>query len=250
MSSSCAGAKRLFLAFANVVLLTKIMPALGACALPGHQPPSRGIPPVSFPCSEKQLEQMSLDTLEREQAACTAAAEKRGIDCGRHRWDELAEEQEELAAQLDEVAREVRRSWPAFKQGYVSACRLESVAQCSVDTLNLLKAVVDTRNPIPSPPNLVQNFLDGFAVGQCSVDVVTGFIDGSTCESRAQEVHSRILNYIIERKYEAEDRGDYYRELDDQTKSHPECHCHNGGMPANGDSEIIEDAADSGPPVS
>lgn len=82
------------------------------------------------------------------------------------------------------------------------------------------------------------------------MDVVTGYIDGSTCESRAQQVHSRILNYIIEQKNEAEGRRDYYLELDAAAQNNPECQCVGEGTPPPGEADQAQEEPDEGPPSS
>jgi len=195
---------------------------------------------------------MSLETLEREQAACKAAAEARGFDCGKHKWDELAEEQEQLRVQLGEAAEAVRRAWPKFKQEYIRACQSKVIAECSAKTLNqLLSEAIGTKKPSPLPGNIVQNFADRLAAIECAMDVVAPlFIDGTACESRAGEVHSRILNYINQRKYEAEERRDYYLEVNARAKNNPECQCQRAPTTSPDETGEVQVEPDESPPSS
>ena len=112
--------------------MLSVMTAHAGCYLPGHSPASGGIPPVSFPCSPKEVAEMTSLALEAEQQACVDAAAAVGAEseCGptcdcvflAHYEIPTLEDLERQLAELQRLAEQWRQGWPALRQAYLDRC--------------------------------------------------------------------------------------------------------------------------------
>ena len=136
--------------------------ATAGCSLPGHGGSSRGIPPVSFPCSQAAIVEMTGMATEEERQACAQAAEASGGDgnCGSACDCEFLDRYEiptleDLERQLDvlhRLAEEWRRGWPALLRAYLNRCDNDAqVAQLAKDCLGQMRDMLlsELKNDLP-----------------------------------------------------------------------------------------------------
>ena len=233
--------------------------------MPGHGPSAGGIPPVSLPCTPRQVAQLVQTAYAAEQEMCERVKAAMTECAYPQFWQAQAREQEDRRRQLEKIADDITKAWPAFRSRYVAQCRTALAGRCSaemaetiLDVLALIPPSIGPRNYVQAAQDLAKIVDGSLRTGVCSAElfgsVVSQFTDkvADPCENAAAQIHSRILNGVIAEKNDAEDRRERYLDF---AMSNPECACESTSkspsLPLQSEEdEVDEDIRNDAPPSS